>query len=192
MKNTLMLAVIIAGLLTAVYRFLPADAQYKVDVQIDKVAQTQNLVPVAAANSEPKKYALVIPDNEPKKYALVIPDDRASAQPANVSVVASAYVQHLQDVQVQGEGRLVKVLPDDNDGSKHQRFILRTPEDISVLIAHNIDIAPRITNLTIGDTVYFSGEYVWNEKGGVVHWTHRDPRGRHASGWLKHNGITYQ
>jgi hypothetical protein len=60
------------------------------------------------------------------------------------------------------------------------------------LIAHNIDIAQRINNLTIGDTIYFSGEYVWNEKGGLVHWTHHDPRGRHESGWLKHNGTTYQ
>jgi hypothetical protein len=33
---------------------------------------------------------------------------------------------------------------------------------------------------------------VWNEKGGVVHWTHRDPGGRHMAGWLAHNGKTYQ
>ena len=57
---------------------------------------------------------------------------------------------------------------------------------------HNIDIAPRVDALEVDDSVRFNGEYVWNEKGGVVHWTHHDPRGRHASGWLIHNNKTYQ
>lgn len=184
MKNILMVVVIVAGLATAAYRFLPADLRNKVDAQANRIAQTKPLVPVATA------------DTESKKYRLVIPDEQASAQniqaQAKTSLVASAYIQHLNDIQVQGEGRLIKVLPDDNDGSKHQRFILKTPEEITILIAHNIDLAKRVTNLTIGDTIYFSGEYVWNEKGGIVHWTHHDPRGRHEAGWLKHNGVTYQ
>jgi hypothetical protein len=32
----------------------------------------------------------------------------------------------------------------------------------------------------------------WNPQGGVIHWTHHDPAGRHLSGWVKHNGRTYQ
>ena len=184
MKNILMTVVVVAGLMTAFYRFLPADLRNKVDAQVNDVVQTEHALSTAATDSEPKKYRLVIPD-EP------VASKKTQTQ-TQTSLVASAYIQHLNDVQVKGEGRLIKVLPDDNDGSKHQRFILKTPEDITVLIAHNIDLAPRVANLTIGDTVYFSGEYVWNEKGGVVHWTHHDPRGRHESGWLKHNGVTYQ
>jgi len=61
-----------------------------------------------------------------------------------------------------------------------------------VLIAHNIDIAPRIDTLAKGDRVRFYGEYVWNKKGGTVHWTHHDPQGKHTAGWLKHMGRTYQ
>ena len=38
----------------------------------------------------------------------------------------------------------------------------------------------------------FGGEYEWNEKGGIIHWTHHDPAGRHADGWLKHNNRIYQ
>jgi hypothetical protein len=40
--------------------------------------------------------------------------------------------------------------------------------------------------------VSFSGEYVWNDKGGMIHWTHRDPRKRHRPGWIRHNGVLYQ
>ncbi len=93
---------------------------------------------------------------------------------------------------MQSAGTVSRVLADDNDGSRHQRFILALPSGTTVLIAHNIDLAPRIEGLRTGDRVEFSGEYEWNPQGGVVHWTHRDPQGRHAAGWLRHGGRTYQ
>lgn len=94
--------------------------------------------------------------------------------------------------QVQGAGVVTRLLSDDNKGSRHQRFILRLSSGQTLLVAHNIDLAPRIPGLQVGDTVEYSGEYVWNPKGGVVHWTHRDPDGRHAGGWLKHGGRVYR
>lgn len=93
---------------------------------------------------------------------------------------------------VEGKGTVVKVLKDDNNGSRHQRFILRLDSGQTVLVAHNIDLAPRIEVLNEDDTVIFKGEYVSNDKGGVIHWTHRDPQGRHEDGWLKRNGMIYQ
>lgn len=107
-------------------------------------------------------------------------------------VIQAAYENRQSDVQVEGAGRVVKVLPDDNKGSRHQKFILELASGQTILIAHNIDLAPRIPDLREGDRVSFYGEYEWNERGGVIHWTHHDPQGRHVDGWLKHDGKIFQ
>ncbi len=106
--------------------------------------------------------------------------------------IDEAYTQGRSDVQVNGRGTVFKLLADDNDGSRHQKFLVRLASGLTLLIAHNIDLAPRIDNLKVSDSIEFYGEYEWNEKGGVVHWTHRDPKGRHKSGWIKHKGRKYQ
>jgi len=103
-----------------------------------------------------------------------------------------AYKDKRSDVQVRGSGIVVRNLRDDEDGSRHQKFILKLSGGETVLVAHNIDLASRISNLNTGDRVDFYGEYEWNEQGGVLHWTHHDPGGRHKGGWLKHEGKTYQ
>lgn len=115
-----------------------------------------------------------------------------AAPTAGNAVIAEAYTRRLRDVPVQAEGRVVKLMPDDRQGSRHQRFLLDTGAGHTVLVAHNIDLAPRIDGLRHGDTVAFKGEYVWNAKGGVVHWTHHDPDGSHPGGWLLHQGRRYQ
>ncbi|HDV5379997.1 TPA: DUF3465 domain-containing protein, partial [Vibrio cholerae] len=70
---------------------------------------------------------------------------------ANDAVLQQAYQSQQSDLQVQGFGQLVKVLPDDNDGSRHQKFILKLNSGQTLLVAHNIDLAPRIPNLKVGD-----------------------------------------
>jgi len=94
--------------------------------------------------------------------------------------------------QVRGSGRVTRVLSDDNEGSRHQRFIVEVSPGRTLLIAHNIDLAPRVQSIRAGDTVSFFGEYEWNDRGGVIHWTHHDPRGSHVGGWLEHKGRRYE
>jgi Protein of unknown function (DUF3465) len=115
-----------------------------------------------------------------------------STSPPDHDLLARAYEQQLSNLQVQGEGEVIKVLKDDTQGRNHQRFLLRLASGQTLLVAHNIDLAPRISSLREGDRVAFEGEYEWNDKGGVIHWTHRDPAGRHEDGWLEHNGRRYQ
>jgi len=108
------------------------------------------------------------------------------------AAISGAFANRQSNLQVTGQGIVVKLLPDDNDGSQHQRFILRLASGQTLLVAHNIDIAPRINSLREGSSIEFYGQYEWNEKGGVIHWTHRDPRGSHVDGWLQYQGQKYQ
>ena len=120
-----------------------------------------------------------------------ISNDSPGNQRSNTSL-QTAYENRQSDIQVQGEGTVLGILPDDNDGSRHQRFLLKLSTGQTLLIAHNIDLAPRVTELKRGDLVEFYGEYEWNSKGGVIHWTHLDPNNNHVGGWLKHGGKSYQ
>jgi hypothetical protein len=111
---------------------------------------------------------------------------------AQATSIEQAFKNNKSDVQVKGSGTVIVLLKDDNKGSRHQKFILKLPSGQTILIAHNIDLAPRINSISKGDVVKFYGEYEWNAKGGIVHWTHHDPNNRHIGGWLKHNGKIYQ
>lgn len=151
-----------------------------------------------------KKYLLLAVLGALSYLALGPAADRPAADTAPETTLASvdlrggdaaiedAFANRESSRQLAGEGSVVKLLADDNHGSRHQRFILRLASGRTVLVSHNIDLAPRLDALRTGDTVAFYGEYEWNAKGGVIHWTHHDPRGRHPGGWLRHAGRTYQ
>ena len=118
--------------------------------------------------------------------------ERRTATLVDDNPIGRAFASGTSNIQIEGEGTVIRVLPDDLNGARHQRFIVQLASGQTLLIAHNIDIAPRIDGLEVGDSVRFNGEYVWNEKGGVIHWTHHDPQDRRVAGWVIHNGKTYK
>ena len=110
----------------------------------------------------------------------------------STELLKNAYEKRLSNIQLEGSGTVKTILKDDTTGSRHQRFILELSSGQSILVSHNIDLAPRIDSLKKGDTVMFFGEYEFNSKGGVIHWTHHDPDKKHVDGWLSHNGRVYR
>ena len=106
--------------------------------------------------------------------------------------IMQAYQQQISNIQVQSKGEVKAILADDNDGSRHQKMILKLENGLTVLVAHNIDLAPRVEGLRKGEIVEFYGEYEYSPKGGVIHWTHHDPQAKHVDGWLKYQGKSYQ
>jgi hypothetical protein len=126
-----------------------------------------------------------------QEYGITIPG-LSSLYGGSGGTLQTAYRNRKSNLQVKGEGIVIRILPDDLEGSRHQKFILKTSSGQTLLIAHNIDLAPRINDIRNGDVVHFYGEYEWNSKGGAIHWTHHDPNNMHIEGWLKHEGRTYQ
>lgn len=124
---------------------------------------------------------------------LLLPQHQKGPPPSEKPVATqTASSAGEQAREVTGTGTVIRVLPDDTRGGRHQRFILRLASGDTLLVAHNIDLAPRVAPLRIGDTIEYRGEYVWNAQGGLVHWTHRDPEGHHEAGWLRREGQVFQ
>lgn len=115
----------------------------------------------------------------------------AASAAAGDQQVLDAQAQHLRRVEVTLEGPVFKMLRDDTKGLPHERWLMKLSNGTTVLIAHDTKLAPRLP-LSNGDVVKIHGEYIWNEKGGVIHWTHHDPQGRHEPGWIDFKGQRYQ
>ncbi len=110
----------------------------------------------------------------------------------NEQAILTAFANQRSDVIVQCTFTIVKNLRDDNDGARHQKMLLQLPSaDHTILLAHNIDLAPRVPAKE-GDQIVVRGEYEYSDKGGVIHWTHHDPGGRHEPGWVEFQGKRYE
>ncbi len=108
------------------------------------------------------------------------------------SAVAEQFRKKKSDVILTDRGTVVHLLPDDNEGSRHQRFLVEVAKsDVTIKIAHNIDLAPRVP-VSKGDRISFKGEYEYNELGGALHWTHHDPKQWRDGGWIDHAGVRYE
>jgi hypothetical protein len=102
-----------------------------------------------------------------------------------------AYAAGQSGVWLETSGHISRVLRDDNEGARHQKFILELDDGHTVMVAHNIDLAQRIparNNLSL----LVRGRYEWNDRGGVIHWTHHDPDGRLQGGWIEVDNVRYQ
>ncbi len=78
---------------------------------------------------------------------------------------------------------------------EHEGFLMQLPtchsSHLTVRVEDNVGFAGTIS-FTEGDKLTVKGEYEYYPRGGVIHWTHRDPRGRHADGYIDFNGKRYQ
>lgn len=101
------------------------------------------------------------------------------------TIVKHAYKNHITDFHIGIIGTIFRVLPDDTIGIPHQRFIVKLPQsEQTVLIVHNLDYGERM-HLEEGDVIKVTGEYVWNQHGGLMHLTHRDPNRKFEPGSAK-------
>lgn len=105
--------------------------------------------------------------------------------------IIQAQQAHAEKCWVTVQAMVFKLLPEDTRPPRHQRFLLKLDNGTTVLVAHNTDLAPSVP-ISPGDVVTIRGEYIRNEKGGVLHWTHHDPQGREEGGWIDFNGQRFR
>ncbi|MFB2538069.1 MULTISPECIES: DUF3465 domain-containing protein [unclassified Acinetobacter] len=180
-SNKIINSVIIGAVIVLFLAYFFKSQSHQTDTQ-QHSSQTQ-YTPQQLEQTSPKQAS---PKSKNIHHSAVYNSSNGAAQ------IQQAFLNRQSNVQIQGIGQVKAVLPDDNDGSRHQKIILNLENGHTILVAQNIDLAPKIQNLKKGDTVEFFGEYEYSDKGGVMHWTHHDPQKRHVDGWLKHKGQIYQ
>lgn len=117
--------------------------------------------------------------------AQTAPDDAA---------VCDAYQAGRSHVEVVAQGTIARVLGvAPGRTSPHEGFLMRLDSacHATVRVEANTDFTGTFP-LAPGDRVVVKGEYEYYRIGGVIHWTHRDPRGRHEGGFIQAGGQTYE
>ena len=185
-KNKWIWILIVAAVVVG-YQKMQQGRQGQAADAVPTQTQTQNQ-PQKHPSEQPQPQQSPSKKSQPKQPK----SDRQAGQGSAEQILQQAFENQESDIQVKGAGTVLKTLPDDNQGTRHQRFILKLSSGQTLLVAHNIDLADKIKGLKKGDKVGFYGEYEWSEQGGVLHWTHHDPAGRHTDGWLEHDGRIYQ
>lgn len=108
------------------------------------------------------------------------------------AAIVQDFLNHQSHVEVTADGTVVTILPDRSSRTGvHEQFILRLSSgNLTVEVEHNISIGARVPVME-GDHLVVHGEYIWTGKGGLIHYTHHDPQGRHEGGFITDNGKTY-
>jgi len=118
----------------------------------------------------------------------------STTQTPDDAALCAAYGAGRSHVEVVADGTVTRVLGiAPGRTSPHEGFLMRLGSGCSVVVRveANTDFTGPIP-LSVGDRVAVKGEYEYYPIGGVIHWTHRDPRGRHEGGYIEVAGRQYE
>lgn len=111
------------------------------------------------------------------------------AAPATIEQAMDSCARGAPSVEVIASGTVAQLLGTSSSSSgEHEGFVLRR-NAMTIRIEDNTSITGPIP-LSKGEPVSVQGQYECND--GVIHWTHRDPRGRHVGGYIEAGGKTYR
>ncbi|HEX2837714.1 MAG TPA: DUF3465 domain-containing protein [Phycisphaerales bacterium] len=166
---------------------------------IGRSASSPNAGPVAtipepstsSTRSAPASPSAAIDDDSSENDASLTAAERASKPAVDTSSIDDLFKKNRDLIWVEGALTVSKLLRDDDDPPRHQRFIAETPDGHEVMVAHNIDLSDRVPAKE-GDTIEVRGEYVWTDQGGKVHFTHKPQYGKFQGGWIDHRGTRYE
>ena len=122
------------------------------------------------------------PDNDNQAYGRPVTNDQQVVK----AVQRKGRVHYIQGVDME----VVQLLPDDLNGSQHQKFVVRLSSGDKVMIVYNLDLCPKVP-LRVGDRVAAGGEFIWTKGGGLLHWVHYDPKANRPHGYVSVGGKAY-
>jgi len=98
-------------------------------------------------------------------------------------------------IEVTASGSVARILGErPGPSGVHEGFLLHLRgsegRGLTVRVEDNVDLTGPIPMRT-GDDVTVRGEYIYDPRGGLIHYTHRDPRNRHPGGFVRVNGRLY-
>ncbi len=108
-----------------------------------------------------------------------------------IKTVESAFINRQTNLMAEVNGRVVRIISDDTNRARHQRFVIQLANGQNILVAHNIGYADRVP-VSLNEPVTVRGQYSWNENGGLIHWTHHDVSLNRRHGWIDHEGLRYE
>jgi hypothetical protein len=115
--------------------------------------------------------------------------------PADNGRVFTDITAHRSGAEEVVEGTVLRVLPNSNGPSGvHERFIVdvrASDADMPLYVTDNISVG-QAPPVRVGDHVLVKGELAFNDSGPLLHYTHRDPRLRHAPGFVEVGGHVYE
>ncbi len=119
----------------------------------------------------------------------------AGGDTSSNGAVYDAWRAHRSYVEVTASGSVAHVLGTRlGPSGMHQGFLLHLTGaqggGLTVRVEDNTDLTGPIP-MRAGDAAVVRGEYIYDPRGGIIHYTHRDPRGRHPSGYVQVEGRLY-
>lgn len=114
-------------------------------------------------------------------------------QPDN-ALVCRTYASQGSRQEVLARGTIAGMLGEAQGRSGvHEGYMVQLDGrcDLLVRIETNVGITGPIP-LHRGEPVIIKGEYEYTATGGVIHWTHHDPSGRHVNGYVQAAGKFYR
>jgi hypothetical protein len=126
---------------------------------------------------------------------LCVACSHASSSNEPNAAVYDAWREQRSYVEVTAQGSAAQLLGIRTGPSgAHEGFLLHLRgaegRGLTVKVEDNIDITGPVP-LQSGDDVEVRGEYIYNSRGGIIHYTHHDPRGAHPPGYIRVRGRTY-
>lgn len=146
-------------------------------------------------NSEAKEQRVLSYEDEPGYEAAFgapnqLPDVAVDLS-GNQQEILQAQAQKLRRVEVFINAQVCRLLPTDNRGLRHQKFLIRLTNGTTVLVANDLTVGQMVP-CQVGDILQIRGEYIWTRRGGVLHWTHHSDTREHPGGWIRLGSQTYQ